>query len=384
MFVRLFSHLFKRENIYWGSEPILNYKYWSAGASKAGFSSKTIVSKPYLINSEKDFDKVVGTNSKIPIIRFLLHQVSILIEFTKVVLFGRIVAFSCNGFLLWQLGIPFIGYRTEYLIFSICKIKTIVIPYGADGYIYHRVRSVSLQHALQLSYPEASRNQKKIGKKVDYAVKRSDLFLPTIMGADGFGRWDILTPNLLAIDTQVWMEKNVYSDQSEKLVITHAPNHRGVKGTKIIEKAVGNLIEKGYGIEFKIIENVSNNVVRQILTKSDIHIDQIISSGYGLNAIESMSVGTPVMVAKFENEYDEIYRRWSFLNEAPVIMTTPETFEADLEYLINNASELREIGKSSRSFVEKFHSIESFSILFSEIVSYLDGKRGPLIDYYTS
>ena len=56
----------KKRRLVWGSTPILNNKYWSSAMKKAGFYSDTYVTKPYSVNKNSDWDKLLVTKYKIP------------------------------------------------------------------------------------------------------------------------------------------------------------------------------------------------------------------------------------------------------------------------------------------------------------------------------
>ena len=89
------------------------------------------------------------------------------------------------------------------------------------------------------------------------------------------------------------IEKNQKSNGlSEEVVIAHAPNHRGFKGTEFIIDAIQKLKNKGLKIKFLLIEGKSNSEVQRVFREEvDILLDQLIFPAYGLNSIEGMASG---------------------------------------------------------------------------------------------
>ena len=95
--------------------------------------------------------------------------------------------------------------------------------------------------------------------------------------------------------------------------------------------AVEKLKVKGLKIELVLLEKVPNDRVRELMQECDILAEQFIATAYAFSGIEGMASGLPVM-ANLESEYyTRVYRRYSFLNECPILSTTPETLEQNLE-----------------------------------------------------
>lgn len=61
---------------------------------------------------------------------------------------------------------------------------------------------------------------------------------------------------------------------NQKIIIVHAPSDRNVKRTDIVLRAIEILQCDDFDFEFKLIENVSNKIVTDILLSADIVIDQ--------------------------------------------------------------------------------------------------------------
>ena len=83
---------------------------------------------------------------------------------------------------------------------------------------------------------------------------------------------------------------NYWTEPQGRIRIGHAPSHRGKKGTENILKAL-----KSFDVDVILMENLTNKEV--IETKKTLHlfIDQSIIEAYGMNAVECLAMGVPVI-----------------------------------------------------------------------------------------
>ena len=92
-----------------------------------------------------------------------------------------------------------------------------------------------------------------------------------------------------------------------------------------------------------------------------------------MSGIEGMASGIPVMANLQDEYYTRVYRRYSFLNECPILSTTPETVKENLRLLVTKPGLRAELGRAGREYVEKYHSCEAARFLFGKIHSRLLG-----------
>jgi hypothetical protein len=356
----------KRFEYIWGTTPILNNKYWSNAITKTGLPSKTFMSTYYSINKKTDYD--LYFNDVIPLwvwpapVKKLLTPY---FAFLYILQNAKVVHLTFQG---GPLG-PTMFWRLEAYLFRWNKIKTIVIPYGGDAYMYSRVKDPCLQNALLISYPEAAKNESNISKRVIYWTKHANAMLTGQMSMEGMGRWDVCVTNSVCIDIDQWKTKTSYSpfDGLDGIVkILHTPNHRGFKGTEYLIQAIEELKIEGYRIDLILLENVSNDKVRETMQNVDILAEQFIF-GYALSGIEGMASGLPVMSNLDSEIYTRIFRRYSHLNECPILSTTPETLKKNLKVLITKPKLREELGRAGRLYVDKYHSYETAQYLFGSI-----------------
>jgi glycosyltransferase involved in cell wall biosynthesis len=235
------------------------------------------------------------------------------------------------------------------------------------------------------SYPDASKIQKRIAGNVDYWCKWADVVIPGFIGQDGFGRWDVLIPTSLVLDTEKWMPTTKVGDYdgiNGIVRIAHAPNHRAIKGTEFIVDALRKLQEEGLKVELILLEKQKNTEVRRVLNKDvDILVEQI-NYIFGLNALEGMASGLPTVSYVQETDLTTAMRRWSYFGECPLVSATPENLVDVLRKLVTRPELRRLLGMAGRAYVEKYHGLDSAQYLFSNVIDYVYGRKDSLINLY--
>jgi glycosyltransferase involved in cell wall biosynthesis len=139
-----------------------------------------------------------------------------------------------------------------------------------------------------------------------------------------------------------------------RLVIGHAPSSRHVKGTKYILDAVAKLKDEGFGIDLKLIENMSNSDALREYQDCDFMIDQLLAGWYGGLAVECMAMGKPVIC--YIRRSDSKFIPAAMQNELPIINATPASIYEVLRSLFDlNEQEYEKRSRLSRKFVERWH-----------------------------
>jgi glycosyltransferase involved in cell wall biosynthesis len=116
------------------------------------------------------------------------------------------------------------------------------------------------------------------------------------------------------------------------------------------------------------LEGVTNKKVREILEKeADILVEQIIGGAYAMSAIEGMASGLSVITNLEFEDYTRVFRRYSYLNECPILSATPENIKTQIKTLVKNPELRNKLAKSSRKYVEKYHSETTAVFMFTNI-----------------
>lgn len=357
----------------WGSAPLLANRYWAESMRTAGHETMTIVGTVYGINRRDDFDRLfadmaprglpgaarVGLGACFALL-FVLRRASVLHT-------------SYWGFALTQSHL----WRLESRLLRLAGVRTVVIPFGADAYIYSATIDTSLRYGLLASYPGLARMERRTRQMVDHWNRHADVVIAGPM-LDGLGRWDVTMNQTYVIDTDAWEARAAYSPndgRSGPVRVLHTPNHRGFKGTEFLVDAVDALRREGLDVELVMLEKVPNDEVREIMRGVDILAEQFIFTGYAMSGIEGMASGLPVMSNLEHEAYTRVYRRYGFLDECPVLSTAPETMVDNLRLLVTSPALRRTLGQAGRAYVEKYHSYEMGRYLFGSIHDRLVGGR---------
>ena len=372
----------RKAELTWGPVPLISNRYWSDAMRQAGWTSRTLMHGYYKINSKADFDlyfdelvpKWLGPG----ILRAALAPY---FAFVHVIANSRVIHIPFSG---GPLGNTFL-WRLEAPLFKFAGIKTVVMAYGSDVYMYSRIRNPSLANALLISYPQAALEERRIARKVEYWTRYGDIVIPMFMSVDGIGRWDITVPSAVSINTRSWMPKTEYSaanGRNAPVRVVHAPNHPGVKGTEFLVRVIDELRGEGLQIDFVLLQGVPNERVRLEMLKADIVAEQFIAGMYGLTAIEGMACGLPVL-ANLEEDYTRFYRRYAYLDECPILSTPPESLAGNLRALVTDPALREQLGRAGRHYVEKYHSYAAAQHLFGSIYrKILGGENVDLMNLF--
>lgn len=369
----------RRTTLVWGPDPILSNRYWSLAMRDAGWDSVTLMHGVYAINARSDFDLyfndlVPGWLRRLGLTGTLGPAAALI----WVVRNARVMHMPFSGGVLGRTR----WWRLEAGLLRRKGIRTIVIPYGGDAYLYSQVIDPSLRVALLMSYPAAARREGEIAERVAYWTRHADVMITGPM-IDGLGRTDVVTVQAFCIDTRSWTPKSTYSGhdgRSGPVRVLHTPNHRGFKGTEFLLRAVDELQREGLLVELVLLEAVPNEQVRQTMQEVDILAEQFIASIYALSGIEGMASGLPVLVNLESEPHTRPFRRYSYLDECPALSTSPETLTENLRRLVTDPALREALGRAGRQYVEKYHSFATARYMFGEIYrQLLDGEAVDLM-----
>lgn len=368
-----------KPRLVWGSTPLINNRHWSRSMRAAGYPSETFVYSFYAsINQRADWDRVLNEEWT-----WCPSFLKPLLAFLDSLFAYDIFFMSSDGFFIGKLPLV---WRLQAPLLRLAGKRMIFLPYGGDAYVYRHIRSTSLMHGLLASYPQAARCQEEIRMRLDYWCRRADVCIPGVMGMDGFGRWDAILASTLFLDLDEWpaSSRRSQADGSNAPVrVCHAPNHRGFKGTEFVVEAVRKLQSEGLQVELVLLEKIPNTQVRAVLSsEADILVEQLIATGHGLNGLEGMACGLPVISNLEDDDYILPMRRWSFFSECPIVSATPENLVDVLRKLVTRPELRAQLSVAGRQYAAKYHGLDSAVYLFSEVIEYAYGRRESLINMY--
>lgn len=372
----------RKDLLIWGPEPGIDNKYWSQAMKEVGWKSVTLMSDHYAINKREDFDRYYVDFVPLPFLpKSLRWAIGSCFAFVYALRRGRVINTSFWG---WSIGLSAF-WRLESFLLRLSGARVVIIGFGGDIYLYSRLADPSLRYGLLASYPHLALEEEMTDARIRYWTKRADCILAGYM-VDGIGRWDVTTHSVYIVDTGAWTPKSDYSMNdglNGPVTVLHAPNHRGFKGTEFIREAVETLRAEGLQVELVLVEKIPNERVKQLMQEVDILADQCIMTGYAINSMEGMSSGLPVMANLQQEYYTRLFRRYGFLDECPILSTSPENIVDNLRALVRDPELRRTLGQAGRAFCEKYHSFSSHQYLFGSIYAkILDGKDVELLNLF--
>tara|TARA_B100000214_G_scaffold317996_1_gene252090 strand:+ start:4393 stop:5481 length:1089 start_codon:yes stop_codon:yes gene_type:complete len=154
----------------------------------------------------------------------------------------------------------------------------------------------------------------------------------------------------LPFETSVYKKKQKLNNP---LIVAHAPTNRYYKGSNLIIKICQKL-QKEERIDFDLIENQPHEIAMNRKANADIFIDQIGDRGgwgYGMNSVESLSMGICTLT-----EINESYN--SFIPDHPFVNIQSNTLKNILEDLIDNPDKIINFGAKGKQWVKKHHDIK--------------------------
>ena len=339
-----------------GPQPLINNVYHKAALKRYGYTAETFVTSLYYITS--NFDR--NMSSKNLIMRALLRIMSFI---------WAMVRYRC--LYLYFDGGPFgqdrILWRFEAQLLKLAGVKIVVMPYGSDVQDMTLSHNLNFKHAYSQQYKAILLRRKGVAKRVDYWSRNADHIIAGCEWVDYMHVWDTLMLAHFSIDTEKWRPTS-QPRTTGTFKVLHAPNHRHIKGTQYIIDAVEELRESELDIELVLLERVSNEEVRAKMEEVDIIADQLIVGWYAMFALEGMAMGKPVL-CYLRDDLKDLYVTAGLVgpDEIPIVECRPDTVKATIERLYRNREGLEEIGRRSRAFVERHHSLDAVGAVFDRI-----------------
>jgi hypothetical protein len=153
-------------------------------------------------------------------------------------------------------------------------------------------------------------------------------------------------------------------------VVLHAPSRRGIKGTEQILSALEQLKNEGFNFELRLLEKVSNQIIRENLTNADILVDEMVLHGPGILSLEAMCSGCAV-ATKYLKTSPGFF-------SPPVCPISENTVYEKLKLLLSNRQLRKEMAINGRTYVEKNNHP---NILSEKILADLNKKGSGSLKY---
>jgi hypothetical protein len=359
----------KKIDIGLGPEPLINNIYHKKALTMFGYTAETFVESVYFITSEFDYR---GDQAPISRMRFF-NRYSNAALFIRSILRYKCLYIYFNGASLRNY--PMIK-KLEPKLLRLAKVKVVVMPYGGDVNDMHFGPNYKFKHALCTDYPQFYKLNKNTTEQINRWIQESDFVISGCDWVDYTYHWDQLMLAHFSIDVDrvsagtktpkvIRREFTV----SEPLKIFHAPNHKTIKGSSFIQKAVHDLHEEGYPIELMLIQKRPNSEILLEIEKADIVADQLVIGWYAMFALEGLSMSKPVICYLREDLID-LYVFAGVLesrDELPFLNADTVTIKQKLKDVLEGRIDLNELSKKGLPYVRKYHSIEAVGKVFDNI-----------------
>ena len=352
-----------------GPYPLINNVYHKRALQRAGYTAETFVSQVWYITSDFDvrFDRHWLSANRI--VRLLFLNLYLFIWSAR--RYRAVLIYFDGG--PFGLGTSFL-WRLEPHLYRLAAVRTIVLPYGSDVQAMSRSPNLLFKHAVSMDYPGHRTRHRHIQGMIDVWSAHADHTVSGCEWVDYMHHWDTLMISHFSIELPPQAPEQGPA-RSGRMSVLHAPNHRAIKGTRHVEKAVAELNAEGLDIELVIVERVSNAEVRRMIQACDLVIDQLVIGWYAMFAIEAMASGKPV-ICHLRADLGALYVGAGLLesfDEIPIIRADVHSLKAVLRRLYQNRTELDMAGARGRGYVERHHSTDSISRVFATILRPLIG-----------
>ena len=358
LFALIKGKIKKKYDVGLGPLPLISNVYHKKALENKGYKVVTFALGHYHITNDFDYvfflksKKLINVNKLLTAYRLL--DISLSAKIIYIYFDGGPIGIYSK--FLWKL---------EPLIFKIAKVKTVLLGYGGDVQDLKFINNLKFKNSIINDYPNHKFRRNIISKKIDLWCQEGDHVISGCDWVDNVFHWDTLMLSHFSIDTNVTLKKTT---NTKNLKVLHAPNHKSIKGTKFLKRAITRLNKKGYPIELILVEKQPNEKVLELIQEVDIIADQFIIGWYAMFAIEAMNLSKPVMCYLREDLID-LYESDGIIKEGeiPIINTSIKKIEENLIWAYNNKDKLKEIGTNSREFVKKYHSLECIGDIFESI-----------------
>ncbi len=243
--------------------------------------------------------------------------------------------------------------QAELWLYRMLRCRVICVFFGSDA----RPHFLNGAYPLHLTPEERESNLRAQQKLCALMSKHcneivaipsvSHFFKRSIIDRDVLG-W----PALSAANVEVKAKTPYAASTNSCTKIVHAPSRAEIKGTDYVRSAIDKLIEEGYSIELRLLQNVSNSEVLDALRWCDFAIDQLWADvPGGVLAHEAMRLGVPIIVGSYQSQW--LQRRYEHFRRPLPILCAPTGVRDEIRELVVSPAAL--LGAKQRA-----HEVKEF------------------------
>lgn len=342
---------------------------YSSGLRDLGVSTYTVVNERTIFYKRSRYDVVLSEKLGTPPagagfgsrLRRLVWRSRYYLIFARALL-------TCDVF-IFIFGSGFRADRRDYRLLKKTGKRIVSVFLGDDTrYWYAYTQEAELLGTDADVRPYLDQELKD--RPHDYlAVK-----LETVRKAEAHSDLILALPDAAQLQSRPYMRLNIPIDLSgieahvparEVPLVVHAPSVRSIKGTDYVIAAVERLRSEGIAFEFRLIERMQNDELRELLARSDIVIDQLYSETIATFALEGMAAGN-VVLARYLPD------RLRIGKDCPVVNIDHRTLAERLRDVILDRELRCRLAIAGRFYVERYHS---HVVVARQILEWLQPSR---------
>jgi glycosyltransferase involved in cell wall biosynthesis len=361
--------------IFIGLMEIANIAFtYAKGFRSLGYETFTVIWRKHPYYHESEYDEVLigrarrGNNRGFPrdAITFAQVLVAYVWTFLKALL-------TCDVF-IFLFGTSFLPRYLDYAILKILGKRIVSVFLGGDVRYW-----CAYEQEMRLMGWD-----RELAPYLEYLKTYPDDFFATkinvVRSAERYADVILSQPGMGQLQIRSYMRVNIPLDLSqycfhvgnrERPLILHAPSERGVKGTEYVLAAINRLKQEELSFEFQLIEDTTNEKLRELLAQSDIVVDEVFDNTIGALALEAMACGN-VVLARYDPKYAHVHA------DCPVVNVNIETLTDQLRKVITDKPMRYQLGCAGRKYVERHHS---HVYVAQQVLSYLVRDGIPEYDF---
>ncbi len=240
----------------------------------------------------------------------------------------------------------------DYPLLKILRRKIVVIFVGSDvfsSFAYEQeIHVMSLEHEFK-PYLDIRRSDAPVAEllskvqEVRMAERYADLILSHPEAAQLFTR--PYMRQYLPIDLKQYQ---FHLPKNKVPLVVHCPTARLLKGTKYVVDAVDQLRLEQLAFEFRLVEHVPHDQLRDILGETDVVVDQLFTRAFGTLTLEAMASGCAVLT-NYHAPFAHIPP------DCPAVKVSVTTLTDKLRRVLLDPDMRRQLGCAGRKYVSRYH-----------------------------
>lgn len=353
---------------------------FAAGFRALGHEVTTVVYRPPRFLNQISYDVDISPGASSPISwptwiaqgrsivfrvpRGALNRVARGVRLSSLILNHDIFFFQCGGISL-TLG------NHEYGLLKYLNKKLIAAFMGGEA---RNIHAYKLQYGANTTTPELDADCERRTGHDPYmqmsAIRMAERYADVVLSQPNQSSLAIRRYSHLFIPLVV----NRYEHHIPKRdvpVVVHAPSSRATKGTAAVLAAVERLKREGVAFDFRLLENVSNEIVKSELVDADVLIDQLFFHYHGKLTLEALASGCAV--ASSNSQIHE-----AFPDRRPIFDIDRNSVYRQLGILLRSKELRISLASAGRTYVDRYHDHVGVA---KRIVERLDLKSDEMCEH---